>query len=86
MLRIYDNGGRSLDRYTCVYGKSYYQNGHKIYDAIGFSENPTHSHGFYQHTSAQLGRHLGKIIKLSNLPESARTVLEDELREIGELE
>lgn len=76
-IKIYDNGGKTLDRYTLVFlnrpndrYSDFYKN--KNYEALGFSENPYHPCGFGQHTSAQCGRHLGKLIKLDDLPEKAK--------------
>ena len=39
MVRVFDNGGRTCDRYTVIIGDSYY----------GMSENPFHPQGFNQY-------------------------------------
>jgi hypothetical protein len=57
---IWDNGGKSIDRYTIVY---------KDGDMLGLSEKPEHPQGFSQFTSGDEGPHLGKKIKWENLPE-----------------
>jgi hypothetical protein len=70
VLRIYDNGGKSFDRYTIVpprWAKEEKErNG--LFNCIGSSENPFHPQGFGQHTSAMPGPHLGKRITWEQLP------------------
>jgi hypothetical protein len=62
-VRIYDNGGKSFDRYTCVFmDRPYGKRDPSLKEALGFSGNPFHPQGFGQHTSAVPGRHLGKRI------------------------
>lgn len=89
-LRIYDNGGKSADRYTAVFAKS----GKGQY--VGFNSTPFHpSFGIYQH--GEYGQwvggefypdfvdrpsyaHLGKKIKFTDLNEDCqRAVLSDYL-------
>lgn len=75
-LKIYDNGGKTFDRYTAVYLNQPEAN--HCFSARGMSENPTSPQGFGCWTTAQLGRHLGKLIKFNQLPsECQRLVLED---------
>lgn len=73
-IRIYDNGGKTYDRYTCVFMDEPFSNipGDERKQALAFDENPFHPLGFGQHTSAMPGRHLGKKISLDDLPEEAR--------------
>ena len=73
-VRCYDNGGKTFDRFTVVY-LDYPERGRNIYSARGMSENPTHPQGFGQGCTAQLGRHLGKRIAFSELPEACRKVV-----------
>lgn len=73
-IRIYDNGGQSIDRYTAIdmtrpEGPGMYS-GHLLYAAVGFSEEPFLEFG--QHVSAMPGRHLGKRIDIDTLPEPAQ--------------
>lgn len=65
-LTIYDNGGKSFDRITVILNDTKQPSscGGVEYEAIGASETGS---GFYQHTIAQKGRHLGKKIKFENL-------------------
>ena len=69
-IRIYDNGGRTYDRYTAIDMNR--PEGRGTYAAIGSSEFPFHPQGFGQHTSAMPGRHLGRRVTLADLPEQAR--------------
>jgi len=70
-IRIYDNGGKTYDRYTAIF-MDRPERGAGIYEALGFNDNPFHPLGFGQHTSAMPGRHLGKRIALEALPDKAR--------------
>ena len=76
-VKIYDNGGRSFDRYTAVYVTEPKERDGS-YPARGMSKNPFHPQGFGQSCSAKLGRHLGKLIKFDDLPEDCqKLVLQD---------
>lgn len=66
-VRIYDNGGKTLDRYTAVYMKQP-ERERGIYAARGMSENPFHPQGFGLYCSAMPGRHLGRRIAFEQLP------------------
>ncbi len=55
-IRIYDNEGRSCDRYTVVFSGSYNNIGKKAREQknnyhpyVGMSESPFHPQGFCQH-------------------------------------
>lgn len=76
-LRIYDNGGKTLDRYTAIFMDRTYSNSGNLKEALAFSENPFVCFG--QHTSAMPGRHLGKRIKLEDLPDNARKFVEQNI-------
>lgn len=68
--RIYDNGGKSFDRYTIIpprWAKEYRERGW-LWACIGASESPFHPQGFGQHCSAMPGSHLGKRIAWDQLP------------------
>lgn len=76
-IKIYDNGGKSLDRYTVVY-MDYPERQPNIYAARGMSERPFHPQGFGQHCTATPGRHLGNRIKFEQLPiDCQRLILQD---------
>lgn len=76
-LRIYDNNGKTFDRYTVVY-MDQPENAPNTFAALGMSSDPCHPQGFGQHCSAMPGRHLGKRIQFNELPfECQRLVLRD---------
>jgi hypothetical protein len=66
---IYDNGGKTVDRYTVYFDIiEKQQSGIIFYSCLGMSEKPFHPCGICQHSSGQLGRHNGKRIELKDLP------------------
>ena len=75
---IYDNGGRTFDRYTVILSR-YRKNrhGYRVWDAFCMCDNPRNPQGYGEHAEAQRGRHLGKRIKFADLPETCREVLTD---------
>lgn len=74
-IRIYDNGGKTIDRYTALDTRRPERNG--CYAAIGFNAAPFHPQGFGQHTTATPGAHLGRRVNLVDLPpDAARFVLQ----------
>jgi hypothetical protein len=86
-IKIFDNGGRSFDRYTVIYPKQKYELPyHKgaYYPYIAMSEHPMHPQGFGQHGELQPpGRYgfkcLGKRITFDDLPEDCQKVVMREL-------
>ena len=66
-IRCYDNGGKSLDRYTVIYMFEP-ENRPNTFGARGMCENPCSPQGIGCYTSAMPGRHLGKRIKFEQLP------------------
>lgn len=75
-LRIYDNGGKTLDRYTAIpprWASQYRERSNRLlFDAIGSSERPFHPQGFGMHVTAMPGPHLGKRIHWDDLPEDVQ--------------
>lgn len=69
-LRIYDNGGKTFDRYTILPPRWDKLNKVRpgLFVAIGASKYPFHPQGFGQHVTAAPGAHLGKRLKWSDLP------------------
>lgn len=67
ILAIYDDGGKTFDRYT-VYFNQIEKENPKEYLCLAMSERPFSPQGFCQHSSGQLGRHNGKKIELKDLP------------------
>lgn len=89
-IRLYDNGGETVDRYTAVFTGNY--KGRTQCDYIGFNHIPNSPNmGFWQHGSDRniidkpSYSHLGKKISFSNLPEKCRKLLMDEYCDIWEL-
>jgi len=73
-VAIYDNGGKSFDRYTVVYlwaGKDRIGR----HSCVEMSECPFHPHGFGQHGDCQNGRHLGKRIQFEDLPSQCQRLV-----------
>ena len=64
-ISIYDNGGKSYDRITVIFDKEKRQTKDGIlYNCVASSETGS---GFYQHSEAMKGKHLGKKIDFSKL-------------------
>ena len=68
MIKVYDNGGKTLDRYTIFLDDSN--------DCIGADERGI---GFYQHCTGTKGRHLGKIVPVESLAQELQEKLAYEL-------
>jgi hypothetical protein len=66
VIAVYDNGGKTLDRYTIVTNNrvSKKHNGKYTYDALSASENGL---GCFHWCQCIRGSHLGKKIKLTDL-------------------
>lgn len=77
---VYDNGGESHDQYTIVLLDE--PEGKGMFACIGASESKG---SFYQHSTCQNGKHLGKKIKFSDLPEWLQKKVADELSEDKEV-
>lgn len=80
---IYDNGGRSFDRYTVYYkGRGTIRHGSKgetLRMCVGMSESPFHPQGFGQHGEGVTGRHNGKKIRFEDLPEDCQRLVKQDL-------
>ena len=75
-IRIYDNGGKTFDRFTAVYMAHPERDGSFL--ARGMSEHPFHPQGLGQFCSAMPGRHLGKRITFEQLPKDCRALIASE--------
>ena len=64
-ISIYDNGGKTFDRITVIFNdrKRVTKDG-ILYECIAASENGS---GFYLHSEAMKGKHLGKKTDFSKL-------------------
>jgi len=68
IIAVYDNGGKTVDRFTVYFNEDYNRQG-TMKECLAMSEYPTHPMGFSQFSGGQLGRHNGKRIKFSDLPQ-----------------
>jgi hypothetical protein len=75
IIAIYDNSGKTMDRYTVVFD-TYSNEKHTQYDCLGMSNNPDDPQGFSQMFDCILGKHLGKRIKFSDLPQNIQMHVE----------
>lgn len=69
-VRVYDNGGRSFDRYTCFMPGGY---------VLGIGDTGNVPNGFCMTVDAVEGPHLGERITLSEMTDAARKAVESEL-------
>jgi hypothetical protein len=70
LIRCYDNGGKTFDRYTILPCRAWrdYLESPGLWRCIAASTNPYDPQGFGQHTTAMAGRHLGKRVTFDSLP------------------
>lgn len=78
-IKIYDNGGKTLDRFTAVYLFEVERPG--LFGARGMCSHPTSPQGIGCYTSAMPGKHLGKLIKFKELPEACQKLILSDLPE-----
>lgn len=75
-VRVYDNGGKTVDRYTVVFTAVKHSRvdhrGFTLYECLAMNAVPFHPQGFGQHSEAMLGAHLGKRIPFASLPEDCQ--------------
>jgi len=88
LIRVYDDGGKTGDRYTVVYmnRKDYgYSKDYKspygklLYPCLGMSASPFHPQGIGQHSDCVLGPHLGTRIPFASLPEDCQKAVKQDL-------
>ncbi len=76
VLKIYDNGGETADRYSVLLGGSCFDEGlwkaHRRVHFLGLSENPNHPQGFSQFGECPPGGWGDKLIAWADLPEKVR--------------
>lgn len=81
MKAIYDNGGKTFDRYSIYTNEiESVRDGKKLYAVLGCSDNPTHPQGFSQWSSGMLGPHNGRRITFSQLPKNVQMHVRARLR------
>jgi len=82
VIAVYDNGGKTIDRYTVYYNDvECVKDGKKMYSCLGMNAAPFHPQGVGMHGCGQLGRHNGKRIKLEDLPEDCQQAVRNDLSE-----
>ena len=82
-VRVYDNGGETIDRYTVVYTGNYSKGTgyNKAFSYLGLSVAPYLPNGYCQHGESNTlidkptYSHLGKKIKFSDLPLDCQLVV-----------
>ena len=77
-IRCYDNGGRSIDRYTVVF-MDWPEVRPGVFAALAMNVAPFHPQGFGQHCTARPGRHLGRRVQLADLPEDCQKLVRMDL-------
>lgn len=75
-IRIYDNGGRSFDRYTVYFEEVDY--------FLGIGDTGNVPNGFCMTVDAVKGPHLGEEITLDQMTDAARKAVEAELQLIAD--
>lgn len=65
---VWDNDGKTIDRYTVVFKTHEMSIEKDTFDSLGLSIYPEHPQGFSQMGSCKVGEHLGKRIKFHDLP------------------
>jgi hypothetical protein len=80
-VRIYDNGGKTADRYTLAFpwDRDTRPGRTRLVAMVGMSANPFHPQGFCQHSEGVMGRHLGKRISYTDLNDDCAQVVRREL-------
>ena len=84
-IRCYDNGEKIIDRYTIVLLKEIMCcpvcGQIEGYECIAMSKNPNSPQGYCQIGSCKLGKHLGKQVEFSELPEKVKQKFLDIMKE-----
>lgn len=78
VVAIYDNGGKTFDRYTIVVNvRRRNKEGVWLYDCIGSSETGA---GFFTWSECIRGKHLGNLVPLSALSPELQQRINHELK------
>lgn len=91
-VHCYDNGGRSIDRYTVVFTGNFKKAPCPMFvewPYLAMNGAPFHPQGFCQHGATKNNRcdyprygHIGKRIKFTDLPEDCQKVVLQDYAEI----
>lgn len=72
VCRIYDNRGKTLDRYTIAF-RAVFNRGRKYWPFLGCNKEPFHGIGYHGGSDAFLtGKHLGKRVRFEDVPEQVQ--------------
>ena len=77
VVAIYDNGGKTTDRYTVYFNTK--DKRENWYPCLAMNNYPFDPQGFCQHSSGLLGRHNGKRIAFSELPLDCQKAVRQDL-------
>lgn len=89
VLRCYDNGGKTADRYTIIpprWAGAYYREHGRYFVALGAGDDPFHPQGIGMHVSATPGPHLGRRVPWAALPEKVRRFARQAFPEFAPME
>lgn len=87
LLAVYDNGGKTCDRYTALYGAPLWHESYgRRLPARFMSENPFHPQGvgILSERPAHERACLGKKVRFKDLPEKVRQCIEQDCQEESE--
>lgn len=79
-IKVYDNGGRTFDRYTVIYVDQIEDNGmgKRLPFGVFMSDDPTHPQGVFIRDQIEDSPRLGDVIPFASLPKKCqKSVLED---------
>lgn len=79
VLRVYDNGGKTADRYCALYMSEPEDESKRLYACLDMSAEPFAAQGVGMHGSAMCGPHLGKRIAFKDLPAQCQKAVESDL-------
>lgn len=77
ITKIYDNGGRTVDRYTVYLNICESQTDPRKMACVAMSEDPKHPQGVAMHGTGYIGSHNGKRIKFEQLSQDCQDVLNE---------
>jgi hypothetical protein len=83
VLAVYDNGGKTCDRYTVLFGAPFWEPSMgRTVPYLGMSEHPSHPQGFGQHGEmpAYNRAACGRKIKYADLPPDCKRLVESDCR------
>jgi len=78
ILAIYDNGGKTIDRYTVYYDEMWSPS---CNSCLCMSDDPFYPLGVCQHSGGQLGDHNGKQITFEQLSSDCQKAVLNDMEE-----